>query len=148
MDMEDEDRNQLLNLNQTEMSDVAKFCNRYPNIELNFQVENSDSIISGQPVKILCNLEREDEAVGPVLAPYFPKKKEESWWLLVGQPKQNLLTSIKRISLQQKTSTKLDFIAPEPGSKQYTLFFMTDSYLGCDQEYNFSIDIKAEPTAA
>ncbi|KRZ08826.1 U5 small nuclear ribonucleoprotein helicase [Trichinella pseudospiralis] len=148
MDMEDEDRNQLLNLNQTEMSDVAKFCNRYPNIELNFQVENSDSIISGQPVKVLCNLEREDEAVGPVLAPYFPKKKEESWWLLVGQPKQNLLTSIKRISLQQKTSTKLDFIAPEPGSKQYTLFFMTDSYLGCDQEYNFSIDIKAEPTAA
>ncbi|KRX42392.1 U5 small nuclear ribonucleoprotein helicase [Trichinella nativa] len=148
MDMEDEDRNQLLKLNQTEMSDVAKFCNRYPNIELSFEVENRDSIISGQPVKICCNLEREDEAVGSVLAPFFPKKKEESWWLLVGQPKQNLLTSIKRISLQQKTSTKLDFIAPEPGSKQYTLFFMTDSYLGCDQEYKFSIDIKGEPTAA
>ena len=38
---------------------------------------------------------------------------------------------------------KLDFIAPsELGEKKYTLYFMCDSYLGCDQEYEFTIDVK------
>ncbi len=44
MDMEDDDRNTLLNLSDAQMQDVAKFCNRYPNIELNYEVVNKDTI--------------------------------------------------------------------------------------------------------
>lgn len=38
---------------------------------------------------------------------------------------------------------KLEFAAPaESAKKTYTLYFMCDSYMGCDQEYTFSVDIK------
>lgn len=44
MEMEDEDRNTLLALPETQMADVARFCNRYPNIELTYEVEDKDSL--------------------------------------------------------------------------------------------------------
>ncbi len=44
MDMEDADRNSLLQLTEAQMQDVARFCNRYPNIDLSFEVANKDNI--------------------------------------------------------------------------------------------------------
>jgi len=44
MDMEDTDRNSLLQLTEAQMQDVARFCNRYPNIDLTFEVANKDNI--------------------------------------------------------------------------------------------------------
>lgn len=37
---------------------------------------------------------------------------------------------------------KLDFVAPIVGVHNYTLYFMSDAYMGCDQEYKFSMDVK------
>uniref|UniRef100_A0A7N8XRZ3 Activating signal cointegrator 1 complex subunit 3 n=1 Tax=Mastacembelus armatus TaxID=205130 RepID=A0A7N8XRZ3_9TELE len=37
---------------------------------------------------------------------------------------------------------KLDFVAPAMGVHNYTLYFMSDAYMGCDQEYKFSVDVK------
>uniref|UniRef100_A0A8C8K5Z9 U5 small nuclear ribonucleoprotein 200 kDa helicase n=1 Tax=Oncorhynchus tshawytscha TaxID=74940 RepID=A0A8C8K5Z9_ONCTS len=37
---------------------------------------------------------------------------------------------------------KLDFVAPVLGIHNYTLYFMSDAYMGCDQEYKFSVDVK------
>lgn len=44
MEMEDEDRSGLLQLSDLQMADVARFCNRYPNIELSYEVADKDSI--------------------------------------------------------------------------------------------------------
>lgn len=44
MEMEDEERNALLQLSDSQMADVARFCNRYPNIELSYEVVDKDSI--------------------------------------------------------------------------------------------------------
>ena len=44
MDMEDEERNVLLGLSENQMQDVARFCNRYPSIDLAYEVQNKDSI--------------------------------------------------------------------------------------------------------
>ena len=63
------------------------------------------------------------------------------WWVVIGDPKANSLLSIKRLTLQQKAKFMLDFIAPKPGKYSFVLYFMSDSYLGCDQEYKFSADI-------
>lgn len=43
------------------------------------------------------------------------QKREEGWWLVIGDPKNNSLLSIKRLTLQQKAKVKLDFVAPNPG---------------------------------
>ncbi|XP_045467898.1 putative U5 small nuclear ribonucleoprotein 200 kDa helicase [Harmonia axyridis] len=141
MELEDDDRAKLLQLSDAQMADVARFCNRYPNIELTYEVADKDNIHSGSSVHVNVQLEREDEVNGPVIAPFFPQKREEGWWVVIGDPKTNSLLSIKRLTLQQKAKVKLDFVAPSPGSHNYTLYFMSDAYLGCDQEYKFSIDV-------
>merc|ERR1711893_405980 len=140
-ELEDEDRNKLLNMTDMQMADVARFCNRYPNIELAYEVLDKDNLASGQSVNIEVKLEREDEVTGPVIAPFFPTKREEGWWVIIGDPKNNSLLSIKRLTLQQKAKFLLDFIAPKPGRYSYVLYYMSDSYLGCDQEYKFSVDV-------
>ncbi|XP_034244320.1 putative U5 small nuclear ribonucleoprotein 200 kDa helicase isoform X2 [Thrips palmi] len=141
MELEDDDRSKLLQLSDTEMADVARFCNRYPNIELSYEVVDKDQLQSGSPVNVNVSLEREDDVTGPVIAPFFPQKREEGWWVVIGDPKTNSLLSIKRLTLQQRANVKLDFVAPSPGHHSYTLYFMSDAYLGCDQEYKFSIDV-------
>ena len=45
MDMEDDDRNALLSFSDAQMGDVARFCNRYPNIELNYTLMDEDNIV-------------------------------------------------------------------------------------------------------
>ncbi len=73
MEMDDEPRNALLQLSEAQMGDVARFCNRYPNIELTYEVQDKDSISSGTHVNVAVTLEREDEVTGPVVAPFFPQ---------------------------------------------------------------------------
>ena len=141
MELEDEDRDKLLQLTNDQMADVARFCNRYPNIELEYAVQDKEDLASGRPVNVEVKLEREDEITGPVIAPFFPTKREEGWWVVIGDPKANSLLSIKRLTLQQKAKFLLDFVGPRPGRYSYVLYFMSDSYLGCDQEYKFNCDI-------
>jgi len=91
---------------------------------------------------IVVELEREaEEAPGPVIASHYPKRKDEGWWLVVGHQEKNGLVSIKRVPLQVRSKVKLDFTAPAQGKHDYVLYFMCDSYLGCDQEYEFSLDV-------
>ncbi|XP_028391652.1 U5 small nuclear ribonucleoprotein 200 kDa helicase-like [Dendronephthya gigantea] len=143
MELEDEERKDMLKMEDSQMADVARFCNRYPNIELSYEIEDKDNIKAGWPVVVLVDLEREDEQSGAVIAPFFPGKREEGWWLVIGDSKANSLISIKRLTLQQKARVKLDFVAPsQTGNHSYVLYFMCDAYLGCDQEYTFKIDVK------
>lgn len=72
---------------------------------------------------------------------YIWQKREEGWWVVIGDSKNNSLLSIKRLTLQAKAKVKLDFVAPSAGKYNYTIFFMSDAYMGCDQEYKFSIDV-------
>eukprot|EP00210_Caulerpa_lentillifera_P005576 g5333.t1 len=150
VDLDQEKRADLLKMSEKQLDDVDLFCSRYPDIQLNFEVLDSESISADDPVKMTVMLEREtkDSELRPVDAPRFPKRKDEGWWLVVGIPKQNQLLAIKRVSLQQRSVVKLDFTAPsEQGSHSLTLFFMCDSYLGCDQEYEFSLDVKSESSS-
>ena len=61
--------------------------------------------------------------------------------MVIGNPKTNNLLSIKRLTLQTQSKLKLEFTAPSPGNHKYTLYFMCDAYMGCDQEYPFSIRV-------
>lgn len=76
------------------------------------------------------------------------QKREEGWWVVIGDPKSNSLISIKRLTLQQKAKVKLDFVAPVVGHHTYTLYFMSDAYMGCDQEYKFNIDVEEPQSGA
>ncbi|KAK7334959.1 hypothetical protein VNO80_26728 [Phaseolus coccineus] len=146
LEMEDDERRELLGMSDSQLLDIARFCNRFPNIDLSYEVLDSDSVRAGEDVTVLVTLERDLEGkteIGPVDAPRYPKAKEEGWWLVVGDTKTNLLLAIKRVSLHRKLKAKLEFAAPaDTGRKSYALYFMCDSYLGCDQEYGFTVDVK------
>lgn len=146
VEMEDDERRQLLQMTDAQLLDIARVCNRFPNIDVTYEIIDNNDISAGENVTLQVTLERELEGrqeLGPVDAPRFPKPKQEGWWLVVGDPKNNQLLAIKRVSLQRRAKFKLDFTAPtELGKKTYTLYFMCDAYLGCDQEYEFSIDVK------
>ncbi|KAJ0084931.1 hypothetical protein Patl1_29455 [Pistacia atlantica] len=113
VDMGDDERHELLQMSDSQLTDVAR-----------------------EDITLQVTLERDVEGrteVGPVDAPRYPKAKDEGWWPLVGDTKTNLLVAIKRVSLQRKSRVKLDFAAPAvAGKKSCTLYFMCDSYLGCD----------------
>nr|XP_023876116.1 DExH-box ATP-dependent RNA helicase DExH12-like [Quercus suber]XP_023876117.1 DExH-box ATP-dependent RNA helicase DExH12-like [Quercus suber] len=146
VEMEDDERRELLQMSDEQLLDIARFCNRFPNIDMTYEVLENDNVRAGEDITLQVTLERDLEGrteVGPVDAPRYPKAKEEGWWLVVGDTKSNQLLAIKRVSLQRKAKVKLEFAAPaDAGKKPYTLYFMCDSYLGCDQEYSFSVDIK------
>ncbi|KAL4388243.1 hypothetical protein GQ457_09G026150 [Hibiscus cannabinus] len=146
VEMEDDERRELLQMSDLQLLDIAKFCNRFPNIDLSYEVIDGENVRAGEYVTLQVTLERDLEGkteVGPVDAPRYPKAKDEGWWLVVGDTKSNQLLAIKRVSLQRKAKVKLEFSAPtEVAEKTYTLYFMCDSYLGCDQEYSFTVDVK------
>lgn len=98
-------------------------------------------------------------------APLYPKVKAENWWLVVGDAKANTCLALKRITLESALNVralvlnrfvvvvvvhlrlwmpqvKLEFAAPEaPGAHAYSLYFMSDSYMGCDQVYDFELNV-------
>ncbi|XP_016503617.1 DExH-box ATP-dependent RNA helicase DExH12-like [Nicotiana tabacum] len=146
--MKVDEKRELFQMSDLELMDIERFCNRFPDIDLTYDVLESDNVRAGDHVSVQVTLERDIKGrteVGPVFAPRYAKAKEEGWWLVVGDTKSNQLLAIKRVtSLQRKCSVKLEFAAPaEAGTRTYTLYFVCDSYfLACDQEYSFTLDVK------
>eukprot|EP00456_Euglypha_rotunda_P073343 TRINITY_DN6677_c2_g1_i12.p1 TRINITY_DN6677_c2_g1~~TRINITY_DN6677_c2_g1_i12.p1 ORF type:complete len:299 (+),score=42.45 TRINITY_DN6677_c2_g1_i12:100-897(+) len=111
-------------------------------------VENT---LDGGRVNVNVSLERdpdEEETKGmtgvpKVVAPRYPQLKTEGWWLVVGNSKTNELISIKRVAMKKKKmAVALDFVAPsQPGDHTLMLYFMSDSYMGCDQEYEIVLKV-------
>ncbi|PSC69011.1 U5 small nuclear ribonucleo 200 kDa helicase-like [Micractinium conductrix] len=144
MEMEDDARRELLQMSEQQLEDVARWCNRYPDINVAHQLADADNVRAGEPVSLTVQLEREGEGEPrPVDAPRYPGRKDENWWLVVGDTAGNGLLAIKRVTLQRKAKVRLDFVAPKSvGTSTLTLFFMCDSYMGCDQEFEIELDVK------
>ncbi|CAN4100513.1 unnamed protein product [Withania somnifera] len=114
-------RHELLQMSESQLMDIDRFCQQYP---------------------LRRHLQGRTE-VGPVLAPGYPKDKEEGWWLVVGDIESNQLVAIKRVNLQRNSRIKLHFSAPaEDGTRKYKLYFVCDSYRGCDEEHTFALDMQ------
>ncbi|KAI0979875.1 hypothetical protein GJ496_001918 [Pomphorhynchus laevis] len=173
IEMDDDERIELLQItSQSKLADIAQFCNKYPNIELSY-----DLIKNGETINVAIDsdeddkmeisekrrrpnlpmfkpddtcilqvcLQREDDDTltdQSVITPYFPRPREEGWWLVVGDAKANSLLSIKRLTLHRKSKVQLEFNAPStPGQYTYQIYFMSDCYMGCDQEYKIEFEV-------
>lgn len=76
--------------------------------------------------------------LGLAHAPMFPDAKEEVWWLVIGDTEEDSL-AMKKFSLQESSDVELKFAAPASGKKNYVLYFISDSYMGFDQEEQVSL---------
>ncbi|XP_059138482.1 activating signal cointegrator 1 complex subunit 3-like, partial [Physella acuta] len=73
----------------------------------------------------------------------FPKPKDEGWMLVIGNIESREVIALKRVPwVRGRTSTQMAFYTPErQGRVIYTLYLMSDAYLGLDQQYDICLDI-------
>ena len=133
-------------LDNKQLAQAAEFTNsKYPNIDLEFEMEE-ENITAGAPAYLNIKLEREmddeDVEIEPditVHAPFYPSEKMENWWLVVGGANNSLL-AIKKVTIGRMLELRLEYIVPTPGKHELTLYLMSDSYVGVDQDPTFEVE--------
>lgn len=138
-----------LGLTQSQLAQAAQFTNtKYPDITLEYELEDPESITAGSPAYIKINIEREgadDDEGGEVdttvHAPFYPVKKIENWWLVVGDESTKTLLAIKRVTITRKLTLRLEYTVPTPGQHDLKLYLMSDSYVGVDQDPSFTVNV-------
>ena len=134
-----------MGLSGQQLGDAAKFTNeRYPNVDLTFELEDPENVASGTPsylsVSIERQLEEDEEPNLTVHAPFYPAEKTENWWLVVGEESSKTLLAIKRVTIAKELKVRLEIVLPTPGKHELTLYLMSDSYVGVDQAPTFEVD--------
>lgn len=76
-------------------------------------------------------------------APRFPKVKDEGWFVVLGEVDRRELLAVKRLGyVRNHTVASVAFYTPErTGKCIYTLYLMSDSYLGLDQQYDIHLNV-------
>jgi pre-mRNA-splicing helicase BRR2 len=156
MEMEDAQRNELLQMDSRQMyvsntfsrasvlialcrRDVAAFVNSYPTLDVTHEFVKGE-YTSSTPITLQVSLSRdaddeEDEGDISVVAPYFPGKKMANWWVVVGEQSTRQLLSIKRVTVSKSLGVKLDFTLSK-GTHLLKLYVICDSYVGADHDIN------------
>ena len=82
---------------------------------------------------------------GHAYAPHFPKTKDEGWWIIIGEVDTGELLALKRVGIiRNKTTVSLAISPPEsPVRKIYTVYLISDAYLGLDQQYDMYVEYTA-----
>uniref|UniRef100_A0A7S1KPB1 RNA helicase n=1 Tax=Percolomonas cosmopolitus TaxID=63605 RepID=A0A7S1KPB1_9EUKA len=146
IEMDDAQRSQILQFTPEQMQDLAKALNRFPNIEVEYAIENADNIVAGGAVQLYVefHVDEEDEEIlsTPIHAPFFPEEKYDEWWLLVCDTKSNHVYSIRRLPIRKSFARRIQFPAPSaPGATELKLMLMNDSIRGADQEFSLNLNV-------
>ncbi|XP_036024563.1 activating signal cointegrator 1 complex subunit 3 isoform X1 [Onychomys torridus] len=77
------------------------------------------------------------------VTPRFPKLKDEGWILILGEVDKRELIALKRVGfVRTHHDASLSFFTPEtPGRYIFTLYLMSDCYLGLDQQYDIYLNV-------
>ena len=75
--------------------------------------------------------------------PRFGKPKDEGWFLVLGEVEGREVVALKRVgTVRGRSKLQLAFYTPETtGRVIYTLYLMSDCYLGLDQQYDIRLDV-------
>lgn len=73
----------------------------------------------------------------------FPKPKDEGWFLTLGNQENGELIALKRVGYKSaRSSHPLIFNTPSKlGRVIYTVYFLSDGYIGFDQQFNVQLDV-------
>jgi pre-mRNA-splicing helicase BRR2 len=64
----------------------------------------------------------------------------ENWYLVVGDHATKSLLVIKRVTVQKTITRTLDFNMIK-GVHNLKLYLISDSYMGADQEFDFTVNV-------
>ncbi|KAK6200925.1 RNA helicase-related protein required for pre-mRNA splicing [Scheffersomyces amazonensis] len=143
MTLEDEDRDDILQLSGKPLNDVAEFVNKYPNIDISYELDLSDPIQANTPKELMIQLERDEDMDDlTVVSPHYPQETREGWWIVVGDVETKQLYSIKKATIKsQSQNLTLTFTIPNPGHHTLSIWCMCDSYVDADKEISIEVDV-------
>ena len=116
--------------------EIMRVCDRLPVVQVVCALgqSNDEGIVS---LDVKCKRLNASAKGGLAYAPRFPKVREESLWLVVGDGECNELLAMKRVALRRQTVSKITILLRDLSrspTRRVTLFLIHDSYLGLDQE--------------
>jgi len=87
-----------------------------------------------------------DEELIEAYAPYFPGRKNELWWLIIGDERTNRIVGLTRVNtLRHNTEAKVVFQAPfKPGVYDFTVYLLSDAYVGFDIKKPLKLTVSKE----
>jgi len=145
MNMDEEKRKDLCDqaeFSEEKIGEIAEACNKYPSITMEYKRNEKEEIFAGETFNLNVTLTREgDEVADFVSAPYYPKQKEEFWWIVVGSKKTNKVYALKRVNFPKSFKVDLKVTAPEEGEHELSVYLLSDSYVGCDQSEKFKVKV-------
>ncbi|EGV61861.1 Sec63-domain-containing protein [Yamadazyma tenuis ATCC 10573] len=142
MALEDDERDDVLQLEEAELEDVAEFVNKYPNVDISYELE--ESVVANEPVMVTVNLERDEEMEDlSVVSSVFESHKREEWWIVIGDAASKQLYGIKKTSIAKESQTvQLEMTIPSSGKHNLTIWCMCDSYLDADKEVSLEVEVQ------
>ncbi|OBA20593.1 Sec63-domain-containing protein [Metschnikowia bicuspidata var. bicuspidata NRRL YB-4993] len=143
MSLEDDERDEVLQLEGRQLQDVAEFVNKYPNIDVLYEFDTSSTVKADEPQTILVTVERDEEPEDlEVVSSRYPEKRTETWWIVVGDFETRQLYAIKKTQAPRESQTiAVEFSIPTPGKHKLTVWCMCDSYIDADKEMAVEIDV-------
>ncbi|CAK7209830.1 Pre-mRNA-splicing helicase BRR2 [Sporothrix bragantina] len=147
-----------LGLSQAQLVEAANFTNdKYPDMTLDFSVEDEDQLETGTDMFLKVKLAREEdedeadeeeesdetEFDNSVHCPFFPGERTSGWWLIVGEESTKTVIGIRYVTVGRKPlELRLKARLPdEPGKHTFKLYLMSDSYVGVDQDPSFTVNV-------
>jgi activating signal cointegrator complex subunit 3 len=152
---------------EAEIEQIYKVLKDLPTVKMDFKIrgafnelDNIERSIPQPPNKndwlevnaseeytLIVNLQRLGARSSEYMhCPKFPKPKSEGWFLVLGCQENGELLAMKRCAYRANKSTHhLLFTTPNKrGRIIYTLYFVSDGYLGLDQQYNLQFQVLRE----
>lgn len=102
-------------------------------------------IHANEEYTLVVNLQRLGAKTTDYIYCRFPKPKNEGWFLNLGHQENGELLALKRVPFKSnRTSQHLIFTSPPSGRVIYTLYFISDCFIGLDQQFNMQFEIIEE----
>lgn len=143
MSLEDDERLDVLQLEDEKLNRVAEFVNKYPNIDISYELDLSEGLVANEEKEITITLERDEELDDlEVVTSYYEFPKSEGWWVVVGDSATKQLYAIKKTQIMaQSQQVTLSFSLPNAGEHKLSVWCMCDSYIDADKEIEFELTV-------
>ena len=145
MTLEDEERDDLLQMEGVQLQQIAEFVNKYPNIEATYKLDLSNGpVVANEPHEIVVTLTRDEEVEDlQVVSAKYLKPKLESWWVVIGDFETKQLYAIKKTTMnKQEQDVKLQLTIPNGGNHQLSIWCICDSYVDSDKEISLALSVE------
>ena len=138
--------------------DVIRSAAKFPVINVGYKLKGGADgkpdpkcLVADEEYGLEVQLTREGPSAGPFKPPGIGKPVNPGWWLVLGEAATGELLALKRVpGLRGRTkTTSISFFTPEDaGDGVYTLYLMSDCFIGLDQQYDIKFTaVQAEPVA-